>query len=95
MAQDKANNPTGGPNPELIARLSKPWEEATPEEKCDKLAAELRQLYGIVNTVVNLQAEIHNLKLHHHVDGKVVVPMNTNPGGGFAGGQLSRRSYLD
>lgn len=81
------------PDLTLIQTLKKKWDECTDAERITKLREEARQMQYTVNRVAALEEKVRVLELHTHADGKVVVPVNTNPNGGLLGG-VSRQNNL-
>ena len=71
--------------------LDKPWNEASVEEKLEKIKEELLQVRHLTDSVHNLGAQVNNLNEHTHVDGKVVVTINRFNGAGLVGAVMAQR----
>lgn len=61
----------------LIGTVSKKWDECTADEKIEKLKYEAQQMQYLSTTVSRLEETLRRYEQHGHIDGKVVVPMQT------------------
>lgn len=62
--------------------IMKKWDECTADEKIEKLRQEAQQMQYLSNRISQLEATLRDYQQHNHVDGRVVVPLQTNTGFG-------------
>lgn len=55
----------------------KKFEELTDPEKIERLRQELQDFHYLTRRIAHLEGEIHRLKQHAHVEGRVFIPVES------------------